>query len=102
MRCPYCINLENKVIDSRLGKDGTVIRRRRECTACQKRFTTYEKIEENLPVVIKKDGRREPFNENKIKRGIDIACEKRPISADDLDKLVERIIHLIQNKGKKE
>jgi transcriptional repressor NrdR len=102
MRCPYCSSLENKVIDSRLGKDGNVTRRRRECIACKKRFTTYEKIEESLPVVIKKDGRRESFNEDKIKRGIATACEKRPISADSLYKVVERVIYLIQNQGKKE
>jgi len=102
MRCPYCSSLENKVIDSRLGRDGNVTRRRRECIACKKRFTTYEKIEESLPVVIKKDGRRESFNEDKIKRGIATACEKRPISANSLYKVVERVIYLIQNQGKKE
>ncbi|HDY72494.1 MAG TPA: transcriptional repressor NrdR, partial [Nitrospirae bacterium] len=70
MKCPFCGNLEDRVIDSRTGKDGDVIRRRRECLKCERRFTSYEKIEENLPVVIKKDSRREPFDRSKILTGL--------------------------------
>ena len=80
MKCPFCSDLQNKVIDSRLSKDHNVIRRRRECLGCGKRFTTYERIEETLPLVIKKDGRREPFDRSKIFTGMKKACEKRPIS----------------------
>ena len=80
MKCPYCSQIDNKVIDSRLSKDGRMIRRRRECIPCGRRFTTYEKLEEILPMVIKKDGRREPFNRDKIISGMKKACQKLPIS----------------------
>ncbi|RLB18692.1 MAG: transcriptional repressor NrdR, partial [Deltaproteobacteria bacterium] len=79
MKCPYCGEINNKVIDSRLSKDGRTIRRRRECIECGRRFTTYEKLEDVLPMVVKKDGRREPFNREKIIAGIRKACQKRPI-----------------------
>ncbi len=102
MRCPFCQDLENKVIDSRLSKDSHVIRRRRECLECGRRFTTYERIEEVLPLVIKKDGRREPFDRMKIFLGIKKACEKRPISITVLEKLVDRIEHHVQEGGDKE
>ena len=102
MKCPFCINLNNKVIDSRLSKDHNVIRRRRECLNCSKRFTTYERIEEILPLVIKKDGRREPFDRNKILNGLKKACEKRPISITKIERAVENIEQLFQEKGEKE
>ena len=102
MKCPFCTALENKVIDSRLSKDHNVIRRRRECLECNKRFTTYERIEEILPLVIKKDGRREPFDRTKIFSGIKKACEKRPISINVIDRAVERIEQGFQEKGEKE
>jgi len=91
MKCPFCGNLEDRVIDSRTGKDGDVIRRRRECLKCERRFTSYEKIEENLPLVIKKDSRREPFDRSKILTGLKKACEKRDISAETLEEIVDEI-----------
>jgi transcriptional repressor NrdR len=90
------------VIDSRLSKDHNVIRRRRECLACSKRFTTYERIEEILPLVIKKDGRREPFDRSKIFTGMTKACEKRPISINTIERAVDRIEQSFQDKGEKE
>ena len=102
MKCPFCRHLENKVIDSRMSKDGSVIRRRRECLGCQRRFTTHERIEEIMPMVIKKDGGREPFDRNKILGGIQKACQKRPISAEDMEATVSRIEEFLQEKGEKE
>jgi len=102
MKCPFCQELENKVIDSRLSKDGIVIRRRRECLECGRRFTTYERIEEVLPLVVKKDGRREPFDRMKIFIGLKKACEKRPVSITVLEKVVDKIEHAVQEKGEKE
>ena len=91
MKCPFCGNAENKVIDSRISKDGKAIRRRRECLGCARRFTTYEYVEDILPMVVKKDGRREPFDRIKIRNGVMTACEKRPISMEDMDKIVENV-----------
>ncbi len=91
MKCPFCGNAENKVIDSRISKDGKAIRRRRECLGCARRFTTYEYVEDILPMVVKKDGRREPFDRMKIRNGVITACEKRPISMEDMDKIVENV-----------
>jgi len=88
MKCPFCSYVENRVIDSRVSKDGNAIRRRRECAGCGKRFTTYEFVEEVLPMVVKKDGRREPFDRSKIQVGIKKACEKRPISVDVIEDVV--------------
>lgn len=102
MRCPFCQYMEDRVIDSRLSKDGDMIRRRRECAKCRRRFTTYERVEETLPLVIKKDGRREPFDRGKILAGLQKACEKRPISVDELEKLVDRIEHRLQEAGERE
>ncbi|MCA9771172.1 MAG: transcriptional repressor NrdR [Myxococcales bacterium] len=102
MKCPFCQSLENKVIDSRLSKDQDVIRRRRKCLSCGSRFTTYERIEESLPQVIKKDGRREPFDRQKILAGIKKACEKRPISADQIDAVVRRIEASLQDEEARE
>ena len=91
MKCPFCGHTENKVIDSRISKDGKAVRRRRECLGCAKRFTTYEYVEEVLPMVVKKDGRREQFDRQKILNGIKKACEKRPISMESIDKMVENV-----------
>lgn len=99
MRCPFCEHIDNKVVDSRLSKDGEVIRRRRECLKCQRRFTTYERVEEILPMVIKKDNRREPFDRQKILSGLKRACEKRPISVEALDKATTEIERRLQEKG---
>jgi transcriptional repressor NrdR len=102
VKCPFCASLENRVVDSRLSKDHNVIRRRRECIGCGKRFTTYERIEESLPLVIKRDGRREPFDRTKIIVGMKKACEKRPISIDTIERAVDRIEQSFQEKGEKE
>ena len=102
MKCPFCTGLDNKVIDSRLSKDGTVVRRRRECIACHRRFTTHEKVEEILPVVIKKDSRREIFDKGKILSGVQKSCSNRPISMDTIDNLVDRVEQYFQDKGDKE
>ena len=102
MKCPYCSKIDNGVIDSRLSKDGRTIRRRRECRRCERRFTTYEKLDELLPMVIKKDGRREPFNREKITSGIKKACQKRPISITDIEEFVDTLENHFQDIGKKE
>ncbi len=102
MKCPFCGYKEDKVVDSREGRDGEIIRRRRECLYCRRRFTTYERIEDILPVVIKKDGRREPFDRSKILNGLKKACEKRPVSMEALDEIVSRIEKKIQEMGEKE
>ena len=102
MKCPFCAEINNKVIDSRLGKDGRMIRRRRECLNCKKRFTTYEKVEAVLPMVVKKDGRREPFNHEKIKVGIQMACQKRPISINKIDDFVDSLAQEFQESGNRE
>ncbi|MGE5254788.1 MAG: transcriptional regulator NrdR [Planctomycetaceae bacterium] len=102
MRCPFCQHMDDRVIDSRLSKEGDMIRRRRECTHCLRRFTTYERVEETLPLVIKKDGRRENFDRGKILAGLHKACEKRPISVETLEKLVDRIEQKLQEGGERE
>jgi transcriptional repressor NrdR len=102
MKCPVCASLENRVIDSRLGKEGEVIRRRRECQSCEWRFTTYERIEEHVPVVVKKDGRREPFERAKLCAGITKACEKRPIPLSTIEDMVRRIEKTVFAQGEKE
>ena len=91
MKCPFCGHLEDKVIDSRSTKDGNAIRRRRECLKCEKRFTSYERIEDLLPMVIKKDGSREPFDRQKILHGIEKALEKRPVDMETRERAVEEI-----------
>ena len=91
MKCPYCGSLEEKVVDSREGKDGLVVRRRRQCQQCLRRFTTYERIEEIHFMVVKKDGRREPFNRQKIMAGLLKAVQKRPVSVAQLEKIVDEI-----------
>lgn len=102
MKCRYCTSTESKVIDSRPTDDGSAIRRRRECMGCGKRFTTYEKIEELPIMVVKKDGRREPFDSEKILTGIRRACQKRPISAAAQDKLVEDVVREVFNSLEQE
>src|SRR6478736_112379 len=102
MKCPFCTELENKVIDSRLSNQGAVIRRRRECLACQRRFTTYERVEEILPMVVKKDGRREAFDRAKVIGGLQHACQKRPVSAEQLETVVDGIERRLQEMGEKE
>ena len=102
MKCPYCTKIDNKVIDSRLSKDGRTIRRRRECLVCSRRFTTYEKLEETLPKVVKKDSRRESFSRDKITSGIKKACQKRPISITKIDDFVDSLELYFQELGKKE
>jgi len=97
MKCRYCASTDSKVIDSRPTEDGSAIRRRRECINCGKRFTTYEKIEEIPIMVVKRDGRREPFDSEKIRNGIRKACEKRPISADVQDKVVDDVSREVFN-----
>lgn len=102
MKCPYCTIINNKVIDSRLSKDGRMIRRRRECLDCGRRFTTYEKLEDVLPMVVKKDGRREPFNREKIVSGIRKACQKLPVSTTQIEDFVDSMELYFQELGKKE
>ncbi len=102
MRCPFCSHMEDKVIDSRQSRDGDVIRRRRECLKCEGRFTSYERIEDILPHVIKKDDSREPFDRKKILRGLEKACEKRPVSLEAREDLVKKIEMNIHSLGEKE
>lgn len=102
MKCPFCTHDDTRVVDSRLGKEGNNIRRRRECVECEKRFTTYERVEETLPLVIKKDGRREAFDRQKIISGIQRACEKRPVSIATIEKVVDQMELSLQESGEKE
>ncbi|WPD23670.1 MAG: transcriptional regulator NrdR [Candidatus Electrothrix aestuarii] len=102
MKCPYCGQLDNRVIDSRLNKDKTITRRRRHCEACDQRFTTYERIEMMLPMLVKKDGRREAWDRGKMILGLEKACEKRPVSLEDIDQFVDGIEHRLQDIGGKE
>lgn len=94
--------MENKVIDSRTNKEGDIIRRRRECLSCQERFTTYERLEKSLPFIVKKDGRREEFNREKILDGVKKACQKRPISIEKIEALVDRVEQYFVDQGEKE
>ena len=102
MKCPFCDELEDKVVDSRMAKEGEVIRRRRECLGCKRRYTTYERVEEILPVVVKIDGRREPFDRAKILSSLKKACEKRPISTSTIEAVTDRIEKRIQEMGENE
>jgi len=102
MKCPFCDYLESKVLDSRMSKEMDTIRRRRECLKCGKRFTTAERLEEGIPLVIKKDDRREVFDRTKILSGLKKACEKRPISITNLEKIVSRIEYNLLEKGERE
>lgn len=91
MRCPYCTAIENKVIDSRINQTGDITRRRRECLHCQGRFTTYERVEAVMPMIIKKDGRREPFDRDKLASGLQKACQKRPVTTAQIEKAASDI-----------
>ena len=102
MKCPYCRELENKVIDSRMTKEGNAVRRRRECIGCNHRFTTYERVEQVPLVLIKKDGRRETFDRNKVLAGMQRACEKRNISMNTLEESVDELERELQEMGEKE
>ena len=102
MKCPFCLHEDDKVIDSRSSNEGKSVRRRRECLKCKKRFTTYEYVEEVPLMVIKKDGRREGFDRNKIISGILKACEKRPVSVEKVEALVDRVEKELQKSFDKE
>lgn len=102
MKCPYCSHLEDMVVDSRALADGGIIRRRRECIKCHRRFTTYERIEEVMLKVIKKDGRREDYDRQKLMNGVLKACEKRPISMEQIEKLVQDVEKQIEADSKRE
>lgn len=102
MKCPYCGHLDNKVIDSRLNKESTITRRRRSCLSCEQRFTTYERLEVMMPVIVKKDGRREAWDRHKMIIGLEKACEKRPVSRDRIDTFVDEIEKRLQDIGRKE
>jgi len=102
MRCPFCSSIEDKVVDTRPSDNEQVIRRRRECVACGRRFTTYERVDEILPLVIKKDDRREPFDRAKILSGLKKACSKRPVSLEVLEAAVDRIERTLEESGEKE
>lgn len=102
MRCPFCKRDDSKVLDSRESAEGTVTRRRRECLGCHKRFTTYERVEELMPLVVKKDGRREPYDREKLISGLQKAVEKRPVSMEQLETLVAEVEARILERGEKE
>ena len=102
MRCPFCKRDDSKVLDSRESAEGTVTRRRRECLGCHKRFTTYERVEELMPLVVKKDGRREPYDREKLISGLQKAVEKRPVSMDQLEALVAEVEARVLERGEKE
>lgn len=99
MKCPYCAHEESKVLDSRPVEDGGAIRRRRECLQCVRRFTTYERMDHVPVMVVKRDGRREPFERGKILKGLVLACGKRPVSMDDLERIVAEVEREVMNRG---
>jgi transcriptional repressor NrdR len=102
MRCPFCSKVEDKVVDTRPSDNDQVIRRRRECLGCGRRFTTYERVDEILPLVIKKDGRREPFDRTKILSGLKKACSKRPVPVEVIEKATDQIERTLEEAGEKE
>lgn len=102
MHCPFCGADDTKVIDSRLVADGDQIRRRRECLSCHERFTTYEVAELLMPRIIKQDGSREPFDENKLRAGLQRALEKRPVSVESIESAINQIKHFLQSTGERE
>ena len=102
MRCPYCSDSTNRVIDSRLGREGMEIRRRRECAECGQRFTTRERVDGVLPKIVKRDERREEYQRQKLITAVQKACEKRPVSADALERLLDRVERHVQELGQKE
>lgn len=102
MKCPFCGHLDDKVLESRSAQDGEAIRRRRECLGCGRRFTTYEQVEDLRVMVVKRDGRREPFDRSKVLRGMIVACEKRPVSTDVLQGLADDIERAVYDLGCRE
>jgi transcriptional repressor NrdR len=102
MRCPFCGHLEDRVVDSREAQDGQATRRRRECLGCQRRFTTYERVEESLPALVKKDGRRESFDRRKVLEGLRRACQKRPVSQERIDQMATQVERRLQESGERE
>jgi transcriptional repressor NrdR len=102
MKCPFCGHLESSVVDSRLSATGEITRRRRSCDACERRYTTYERVEETLPTVVKKDGRREAFDRQKLIVGLRIACNKRPVSVEQIEAIADAIERDLQEGGEKE
>jgi transcriptional repressor NrdR len=102
MRCPFCSKIEDKVVDTRPSDNDQVIRRRRECLDCGRRFTTYERVDEILPLVVKKDGRREPFDRTKILGGLKKACSKRPVPVEVIEKATDQIERTLEESGEKE
>lgn len=102
MRCPYCGTLDNRVIDSRLSQAGEVTRRRRECESCGRRYTTYERVEHMTPLIIKNDGRRQPYDRNKLLAGLRRACVKRPVSTEALERLLSQVERWMADTGEQE
>jgi len=102
VKCPFCSHPEDKVVDSREGKEGRVVRRRRECLSCARRFTTYERVDEIPYMVVKKDGRRESFDRNKLLTGLVKACEKRPVPMNALEAVVDEVENMLQESAEKE
>ena len=102
MKCPYCGHLDNKVVDSRLNKDYTITRRRRLCDSCGRRFTTYERLEVTMPMLIKKDDRRESWDRSKVVAGLKKACEKRPVSMSEIEEFVDSLERELQDMGERE
>lgn len=102
MRCPYCGTLDNRVIDSRLSQGGEVTRRRRECEGCHRRYTTYERVEQSMPLIIKKDGRRQPYDRAKLSAGLRRACVKRPVSAEALERVLGQVERSLVESGEQE
>jgi transcriptional repressor NrdR len=102
MHCPFCQHEDTRVIDSRVSEDGATIRRRRECEACNERFNTFETAELKLPALVKSDGRREPFDERKLRTGFERALQKRPVSGEQIDQAVRQVIHQLRTSGERE
>lgn len=102
MKCPYCGHLDNKVVDSRINKDYTITRRRRLCEDCERRFTTYERLEVTMPMLVKKDGRRETWDRSKVVSGLKKACEKRPVSMEQIEEFVDGLERQLQDMGERE
>jgi transcriptional repressor NrdR len=102
VKCPFCANAESKVTDTRASAQGDVIRRRRECETCARRFTTYERVEDVIPLVVKKDGRREAFDRQKLLGGLRRACEKRPVPLESLEAMVDGVERELVDSGEKE
>src|SRR5260221_9147063 len=102
MKCPFCAHPESSVVDSRVSATGELIRRRRSCEACERRFTTYERVDEILPSVVKKDGRREKFDRQKLINGLRASCNKRPVSVEQIDAIADAIERDLQDRGEKE